>query len=137
MVSPKTHLAIFILLAVIISGVGCNRTSARKSSEPVAPVLKIAFDLDRLNEAGLYGPPDGLRALSYEFCIPAREDYADEVKAIDPTIDISAGSPGRVDCSEDQFLCMGNTHQKNFREVLLRLAALPYVDRIEESVFEQ
>lgn len=137
MVSPKKHLAVIILFVFIIPGLGCSRTAARKSSEPIAPVQKIAFDLNRLNEAGLYGPPDGLRALSYEFCIPAREDYADEVKAIDPTIDISGGSPGRVGCSEDQFLCMGNTHQKNFREVLLKLAALPYVDRIEESVFEQ
>src|SRR6476619_5023653 len=35
---------------------------------------KIRLDLSGLREDGLYGPPDGLRALAYEFCIPARQE---------------------------------------------------------------
>ena len=31
---------------------------------------KIRFDLSVLDDSGLYGPADGLRALDYEFCIP-------------------------------------------------------------------
>lgn len=31
---------------------------------------KITFDITRLDPDGLYGPPDGKRARSYEFCIP-------------------------------------------------------------------
>ena len=29
---------------------------------------KIRFDLDKLDTQGMYGQPDGLLALSYEFC---------------------------------------------------------------------
>jgi hypothetical protein len=35
---------------------------------------KITFDLEQLNENGLYGPPGGLRALHYEFCIPGSRE---------------------------------------------------------------
>ena len=31
---------------------------------------KITFDVTSLDQDGLYGPPNGKRALSYEFCIP-------------------------------------------------------------------
>jgi hypothetical protein len=47
--------------------------------------VKIRFDLSGFNQDGLYSPPDGLRALAYEFCIPARQDLADAVRAIDPS----------------------------------------------------
>ena len=33
----------------------------------------IHFDLEQLNAEGLQGPPDGLRALHYEFCLPELE----------------------------------------------------------------
>ena len=32
-------------------------------------LYKITFDISKLDEYGLYGPPGGKRALSYEFCI--------------------------------------------------------------------
>ena len=35
---------------------------------------KITFDMSRLDKDGLYGPPNGKRALSYEFCIPKTEN---------------------------------------------------------------
>ncbi len=46
---------------------------------------KITFDINTINEDGLYGPPDGLRALDYEFCIPATAAASAEVRRIDPT----------------------------------------------------
>jgi hypothetical protein len=97
---------------------------------------KIRFDLSRLNGSGLQGPPDGLRALDYEFCIPSGETYATEIKAIDPSAAFYARSPGRIGCTENQSLVIGNTHQPGFRTVLRNLAARPYVTRIDESFFE-
>jgi hypothetical protein len=97
---------------------------------------KVHLDLSRLNEDGLYGPPNGLRAPSYEFCIPARQDLADDVRAIDRTIEVSQTSRGRIGCTNGQYLCVGSTHQPGFRMVLTRLAQLDYVTRIDPSYAE-
>jgi hypothetical protein len=72
----------------------------------------------------------------YEFCIPADEPRADEVRAIDPTARLMRGSRGRIACTQGQVLVLGYTHQPRHREVLERLANLPYVERIAEAVFE-
>lgn len=96
----------------------------------------IQFDLSRLNSDGLLGPPDGLRALSYEFCIPASEARIEEVEAIDSTVAIQRSSPGRIGCGEAEYLAIAHTHQPGFREVLDRLSRLPYVNEIQEAHFE-
>ena len=98
--------------------------------------VKIQFDLDRLDTSGLQGPPDGLRALHYEYCIPNQVDVIDKVMAIDPTLQIQGHSPGRVGCSEDELLCLGHTHQPDYRKVLKRLAGLSEVREIREAFFE-
>ncbi|HQR52931.1 MAG TPA: hypothetical protein PLZ79_06650 [Burkholderiales bacterium] len=112
------------------------------ASTPAEPALtsaqraKIALDLSTLDERGLRGPPRGLRSMSYEFCIPANERYATEVQHIDPTLELMRGSRGRIGCTKDQYLCVGQTGQRNYRQVLERLAALDYTSRIVESTFE-
>jgi len=100
------------------------------------PLVKVAFDLDRLDEDGLVGPPDGKRALSYEFCIPPSEECKELVSSIDPTVEFMCGSPGRIGCYPDECLCIGSTHQENYRDVLRKIAELPYVEKIDEAVFE-
>lgn len=100
------------------------------------PLDKVAFDLDRLDENGLVGPADGKRALAYEFCIPPSEECKELVSSIDPTVEIMCGSPGRIGCYPDECLCIGSTHQENFRDVLRKIAELPYVEKIDETVFE-
>ena len=97
---------------------------------------KIAIDLTNVNAEGLRGPATGLRAVHYEFCVPPGERHAAEVKAIDATAQFQRGSRGRIGCSGGEILVLGNTHQRGYREVLERLAALPYVSRIQESHFE-
>jgi hypothetical protein len=85
---------------------------------PDAVNAKIYFDLAEFNDDGLYGPPDGLRAAMYEFCVTARAEVAAEVASIDPTVQIYASSPGRIGCGSDEYLCIGSTGQPGFREVL-------------------
>ena len=93
---------------------------------------KIRLDLTAFDEAGLTGPPDARRAGAYEFCIPAFPEEEAVVRALDPTIAVQRGARGRIGCAiPDEVLCIGSTHQPAFREVLHRLAALPYVARIE------
>jgi hypothetical protein len=96
----------------------------------------IAFDTGRLDARGLQGPPDGLRSLMYEFCIPDDRAARSEVRAIDASVRFQPGAPGRIGCADGQVLAVGDTGQPGWREVLERLAGLPYVTRIEESFAE-
>ncbi|WP_461535891.1 hypothetical protein [Spongorhabdus nitratireducens] len=110
------------------------------STQPDTPVIdpssKIRFDLAILDDAGLYGPGDGLRSLSYEFCIPADEKHMDEVLKIDPTLVVFKHSRGRIGCTSKQYLCIGNTFQEDFASVLEELSNKHYIKSIEQSFFE-
>ena len=97
---------------------------------------KVEFDLAQLDAEGLRGPADGKVAVSYEFCIPNTDECKARVKAIDPTVQFMPGSRGRIGAGKQECLCIGSTHQKNFRQVLQALANLPYVARIIECHFE-
>jgi hypothetical protein len=89
-----------------------------------------------LDDEGLYGAADAKRALSYEFCIPNTVQNRAEVERIDTTVKFFAESPGRIGCGKHESLCIGSTHQKDFRRILQKLAELPYVQRIDQSFFE-
>jgi len=96
----------------------------------------LGFRLDDLDASGLIGDAGAKRALDYEFCIPADPLAAAEVMAADPSARIMRESPGRIGCRPDQWLVVGSTHQPDFLEVLERLIALPYVERIEQTFYE-
>ena len=113
-----------VLLAVPLVG-GCGSTSTEVATQADDARNKIELDLDSLNESGLQGPPDGLRSMAYEFCIPANDASVREVTGIDPTVRIQGQSPGRIGCREDQYLCIGETHQRDHEAVLEALASLP------------
>jgi hypothetical protein len=121
----------------LVLGLGCRgqKTMSDDAPDPAA-AQKIAFDLGQLNTDGLAGPPDGLRAISYELCVPDRSECLAEVQRIDPSLELMRGARGRIGCETDQVLCLGSTHQPEWRQVLTRLADLPYVTRIAEAHFE-
>lgn len=85
---------------------------------------------------GLRDPADGKVAVSYEFALPNTEECRDEVRAIDATVKFMPDSHGRIGASSSGCLCIGSTHQPNYRDVLRKLEELPYVDRIIECHFE-
>lgn len=140
----KRQLAVWGLSAALLMLAACTPPP----SEPDAPtdgsvevnpdaVAKIGFDLDLLDEDGLYGPPTGKRSLDYEYCIPREPlTYADEVQAIDHSSVIYLDSAGRIGCTSEEALVIGNTQQENSRLVLLELANLDYIDRIEPVDWE-
>jgi hypothetical protein len=121
---------------LLTSIVACSASAQPQPAPEPEQSSKIHFDLSHLDQHGLYGPPDGLRAMAYEFCIPDRESLQDEVRSIDPSVYIMRTSPGRVGCGPEQLLVVGSTNQPNFRAVLTRLAELDYVQRIEPSYGE-
>jgi hypothetical protein len=96
----------------------------------------VTFDLSGLDASGLEGPPDGLVAVSYEFCVPKDDRVLAQVRSIDPTVQILPESPGRIGCRDDRVLCIGSTAQPEYRTVLDRLCDLEYVDHIDRCVFE-
>ena len=98
---------------------------------------KIQFDLNQLDEEGLAGPKDGKVALHYEFCVPNTTAYIRAVQKIDPSLQIQAGSTGRIGCLRGkEVLCLGSTHQPNYRDILYQLASLEYIEKIQQTFFE-
>ncbi|MEG3438385.1 hypothetical protein V0288_14740 [Pannus brasiliensis CCIBt3594] len=93
---------------------------------------KITFDLSTISESGLIGTGTGVRSLAYEFCIPANPETEKEVRSIDPSLKIYRHSPGRIRCQKTQYLCIGETHQPKWREKLLNLANLAYIEKIQQ-----
>lgn len=121
-----------ILTALLLVAIAPAAISAdvRPAAAGLAPWL------DRLDADGLLGAASAKRALDYEFCIPANPEAASEVIAIDPSARLMRGSRGRVGCRPGQWLVLGSTHQPAFAEIIRRLAALPYVERIEPAFHE-
>jgi hypothetical protein len=113
--------------ALAVAGCPAGGTAPANGSGGIA---KVGLDLSRLDGRGLAGPADGKVALGYEFCIPAGAAYADEVRSIDPSLELMPGSRGRLGCGPGEVLCVGNTHQPDWRGVLGRLAGLAYIDSI-------
>lgn len=116
-------------VSLVLEGVGDRRAASGTAPDWRA---KVEFDLDALNENGLRGPPDGLRAVSYEFCVPDDEATIAEVRAIDGSFEFQRGSPGRVDCREGRVLVIGETSRAGWRQVLERVASRDDVARIAE-----
>lgn len=101
-----------------------------------SPTRKIEFDLSQISPEGLIGPPDGLRSLRYEFCIPADDQMLAEVRAIAPEIQCYRASRGRIGCSREHYLCINETHHPNWQATLRAIAGLDNVTRIIESLGE-
>lgn len=120
-----------LLITAIATTIALSSSVYAESAKDEA-IRKIRFDLDQLDELGLYGPENGRRSLSYEFCIPNNLQAIEAVQDIDPTLVIYLQSPGRVGCGDMEVLAVGETHQPNYRDVLINLASLDAVDRIEQ-----
>ncbi|HLG32393.1 MAG TPA: hypothetical protein VI362_05085 [Ignavibacteriaceae bacterium] len=123
------------LLQIILLVTFCSTSQTNVSEE--STLKKISFDIGMLNAEGLYGEPEGLVSLDYKFCIPMNDDYKTEVAKLDTTINFHDGTGIKDGCSKNEYLCIGNTHQKDFKKVVIRLASLNYVQRIDQMFWEK
>jgi hypothetical protein len=119
------------LMVLIGLGIAVIPALAADETSTNAVLSKITFDLDRISPTGLIGREGSWRSLSYEFCIPRQPETLTEVQSIDPSLHISR-SPGRIGCRADQYLCIGETRQPQWRDILLQLVRLDYIERIDE-----
>jgi hypothetical protein len=112
------RLMLAVLCVLFSPLVGYSDSGGEKAAES-AGEGKIKFRLDNIRADGLRGPADGLVAVSYEFCVPADAAVYAEVKRLDPSVQITPGGRGRVGCqAAGQALCLGNTHQADWRGIL-------------------
>ncbi|TSC87949.1 MAG: hypothetical protein G01um101416_264 [Microgenomates group bacterium Gr01-1014_16] len=134
-----------ILIGVFISGlvlIGLwwildkQKISTEKTEPRQCNLEKITFDLTEIDENGLIGPPDRKVSEDYEFCIPHEDQYLQEIKKINQNIKCHYGSEGRVGCTDAEYLCIGNTGFKDFRNILCKLSTLGYIDRIDRTLWE-
>lgn len=130
--------SVFALCFVCLILFGCQAPDSASSEASASAELlsKLEVDLSDVDNHGLRGPADGKRAVAYEFAIPDTATHREEVRSIDPTVQFMAGSRGRIGAGKDECLCIGSTHQNDFRSVLRSLSELPYVERIIECYFE-
>jgi len=133
---PLFLIVVNLSCAAVPTTAPATAPDSRPTTMPADPMRKVELDLSRLDKNGLRGPADGKVAVAYEFKIPNTPECKRQVRAIDRTVQFMPGSRGRIDTGRGECLCIGSTHQKNFRHVLRRLAALPYVERIIECHFE-
>jgi hypothetical protein len=106
------------------------------AATPAYQIGKIKFSLDPIRHDGLRGPHDGLTSVAYEFCIPSEEAVYEEIRLIDPSVKFHKGSGGRIGCGDEETLCIGETHQIDWKEKLLTLSSIPYIHEIRECYFE-
>lgn len=119
-----------VLLCLLTAGlVAC-------ATVPTSPLAKIRFPLDGIRADGLSGPVDGLVSIDYEFCVPADPLVLAEIKRLDPSVKVSLVARGRIGRRDGQALCISNTHQKDWRIILERLAARPDITEIRRCFFE-
>lgn len=123
-----------LLLAFSTLLAGCH--SVQQKPEQHHDLAKIKFELKGINADGLRGRPDGLVSVAYEFCIPADDQIYREVRKIDSSIQIQPGASGRIACSKDQALSIGQTNQPRWLDVLKTLSSLTYIAEIRECFFE-
>ncbi len=118
-----------IIIFLLLSGCSVFQPATQKKAEE-----KMDFSFSKLDKKGLIKKRG--TSLAYEFCIPNESEYLDKIKSIDQTIAIYKSSTGRIGCGENQILCIGETMDKNYKEIIIALTNLPYVKNINESFFE-
>jgi hypothetical protein len=125
----KSKSFLFIAIAVFFGVFNPTKLSSQDYQSDFI-LAKISFDISQISPEGLIGQPDALRAVSYEFCIPANPIALATIQAIDTQIKYYFPSPGRIGCQKAQYLCIGHTHNPKWPEILFSIARLEYVERI-------
>ncbi|MDG1175172.1 MAG: hypothetical protein P8N07_05175 [Flavobacteriales bacterium] len=122
-------LSLVAILIITIASCSLFKSKAVKQAES-----KMNFEFSKLDKNGLIKKRG--TSLAYEFCIPNNETYLDKIKEIDESISIYKSGSGRIGCSNNEILCIGETHNKDYKRILTQIAELEYVKSINESFFE-
>jgi len=108
----------------------------RRVKIPPEVLQKIGFDLNQFDNEGLITTADGKRAIIYEYCIPRVRQAVSVITTIDFSAEVKADSPGKVGCSDREALVRGSSHQDGFKSIIVKIASLSFVKRIEQSALQ-
>lgn len=118
-----------LVIAICIITSSCKTVENKASTDQYdnCKMEKVKFLFPQSTEAKF--------DIDFEFCIPKDEKYYQEILAIDPGLK-KAESKGRSKCSDNQYLIMGNTHNKDYMDILCKIANLEYVKEINQTFWE-
>jgi hypothetical protein len=128
--SGLMHSRSFLFLLLLILGSSAFQCPRKMQKINQA---KIQFDYSTIDDHGLR---NGEVAVDYEFCIPADTAILEQVLKIDQGVRVMKSSKGRIGCTDQQWLCINNTHNPDWKKKLYAIASLSYVERIAETFYE-
>ena len=109
----------------------------RRVRIPPEILQKIGFDLNQFDNEGLLNTSEGKQSIIYEYCIPRAQQAVSMISTIDFTIDVKTDTPGsKVNCGSNEALVTGSSHQDSFKAIIVQIASLPFVKKIEQSRLE-
>ena len=123
------HISSVLLLFIFMTNCSLFKSKELKKAE-----TKMNFSFSKIDKNGLIKKRG--TSLSYEFCIPNKTEYIDEIHRIDESIGTYKSSKGRIGCGANEILCIGETADKDYKKILIALTNLNYVKQINESFFE-
>ena len=109
----------------------------RRVRIPPEILQKIGFDLTQFDDEGLLNTNEGKRSIIYEYCIPRAQQAVSMLSTIDFSIEVKTDTSGsKVSCNSDEALALGSSHQDSFKAIVVKIASLPFVRKIEQSRLE-
>lgn len=111
-----------LLVSFFLLSCSTPLTKGLTDTERALALKKISFDTSKIDENGLIGPPDGQVLIAYAFRISIDRGRQKEINRIDPSVRFYK-RPG-----DDTYMCIGEGATE---DVLIKLASLPYIVRID------
>jgi hypothetical protein len=109
-------------IAIILIADSCSSIPRAVAISDEMALKKINFSIGEIDKDGLIGPPDGKRLMAYKFVIPMDQKKRRQVHRIDRSVKFFHKP------SDEQYDCIGEGATP---EVLLKLAGLPFIKRID------
>ena len=132
----KVVIAIVFAIVILTGGWWLWLTVFNHGESQAGRPSKITFDVKDLDQNGYIMTLNIKAAIDYEFCVPYSNQSLQQVYQIDPTIVCQHGPSGRIGCTNDEYLCIGNTAEKDAQSILCRLSLLDMIERIDQTFWE-
>ncbi|MGE0561853.1 MAG: hypothetical protein AB7O47_08565 [Flavobacteriales bacterium] len=121
------------ILYFFIIGLLSFSCSSSKNNNLNCNLKKITFNIKQFDERGLMG--DEKMAIDFEFCLPDNPNALQAIKEIDSSIKPLHGK-GRTKCAENHIIMIGNSYNKDIKNILCKLSQLDYITEINQVFWE-
>lgn len=108
----------------------CNSS---KNNNLNCNLKKITFNIKHFDERGLMG--EDKTAIDFEFCVPNNAETLKTISEIDSSIKPINGK-GRTKCADNHIVMIGNSYNKDIKNILCKLSQLNYITEINQVFWE-